>query len=1186
MAPQLKEQMESRGLEVVAISDMKVLVKYAKKSQDEHKRLIRESKRGDQDTGVLERFLNRRLGGRQPPKEQPSVRILVSPRKANRKTNGTFSTQQTPDPDRIVVSPTKNSRRGSIGSSTSPHKFHSKVYTSHARMMRTKKQLNAVSAASDEKGEILKKTKQEYDSANMEIGILKRENMQLTGSIGTLETSYTAMEEEVTSLRGVLEVSEAENQKLDLQAILEVRNYERYMDAEGTLEQHCGLDDGVTGALSPPTSCDIAQRRGKGGAPSMEFSLLALRLLIARVPPSQMNSVISAVLKSQNFILKSTLPNPDWYRRVRRALHPFNLIMNAVVLGVAEKGGIGMNIDGKGIAGYEQLGFTFTVQLPDGSIARFAGGCQTVVDSSALGGAETVARRFQRMQELRIKVRLLMEKNGLDKDDPLSYWKCPFAHLGVPRVTLLSDVCAIGSDSCNTMVSQCNKIDDKINEQLREFASPIEEQDLGNDLILVPLPLGEIGVEEPMEIPLERVLEDPPDASVPVNSESTDDANNQPETTGADDSGARSKCPRVGCVEHYLNNGIDKGMAALIALHLKLMEEANGSPLTPQQRATANPLLLLRQVHTLLEMRAKYHLNIFNKELKPWLLENHEDEAWLFYPRGVGSRFWVIVLAVFAFLHNLMRLILFLAHRRKRGHQNKLENNVWNGAVNGGVVNTMQSMALICDQVVHPSLTALPGQQVGPGDMGTFMGRLEGVLLQPRAVLNADGVLESLNPEMSLAAAERRNRKYSNIGSLGKRNGSKSSIDMKMLTMFANEEMRDRALKLITAFCDAMVEDLQVKAEIYLTSQDGVWRTGQKIPDMVLLLGHVNTGAERLLSSVTYNHDGLLSASIEAVSGLSANQLNRTLEQTTPLTPKKTTQTAKEMEENFAIGLGEKLNEQFLLICVEVATSEIDEERKITQDSEKSQEERAKQKTDEEIELSARRTLKQAHNEAIALARIKDGALIESRDDLETAFDACCAANPDKSPSVVTHALCHDQIVLYALGLRYEDAISAKFTKQKKKLDLRDLVRRLQRQGFADKFERRTSAESEEEEEVFLPGPQSEIALSLEKVKRDEYEVRVKAAAGKAESAIETEKMTRAEKEMRLYMKDVEKLDKETAKEKRRVERALARTKREKASEKKKAEREHKKKTDPKQKKKGVESSKRKKKHPAKVGTI
>ena len=101
MAPQLKEQMESRGLEVLAISDMKVLVKYAKKSQDEHKRLIRESKRGDQDTGVLERFLNIRLGGRQPPKEPPSVRILVSPRKANRKANGTFSMQQTPDPDRI-----------------------------------------------------------------------------------------------------------------------------------------------------------------------------------------------------------------------------------------------------------------------------------------------------------------------------------------------------------------------------------------------------------------------------------------------------------------------------------------------------------------------------------------------------------------------------------------------------------------------------------------------------------------------------------------------------------------------------------------------------------------------------------------------------------------------------------------------------------------------------------------------------------------------------------------------------------------------------------------------------------------------------------------------------------------------------------------------------------------------------
>mmetsp|Transcript_44106 Transcript_44106/g.60252 ORF Transcript_44106/g.60252 Transcript_44106/m.60252 type:complete len:109 (+) Transcript_44106:989-1315(+) len=93
--------------------------------------------------------------------------------------------------------------------------------------------------------------------------------------------------------------------------------------------------------------------------------------------------------------------------------------MNAVVLGVAEKGGIGMNIDGKGIGGYEQLGFTFTAQLPDGcSIARFNGGCQTVVDSSALGGAETVARRFQRMQELLIKVRQLMEKKGLDKELP------------------------------------------------------------------------------------------------------------------------------------------------------------------------------------------------------------------------------------------------------------------------------------------------------------------------------------------------------------------------------------------------------------------------------------------------------------------------------------------------------------------------------------------------------------------------------------------------------------------------------------------------------------------------------------------------------------------------------------------------------------------------------------------------
>jgi len=78
MAPQLKEQMESRGLEVVAISDMKVLVKYAKKSQDEHKRLIRESKRGDQDTGVLERFLNRRLGGRQPPKEQMRIFLEVA----------------------------------------------------------------------------------------------------------------------------------------------------------------------------------------------------------------------------------------------------------------------------------------------------------------------------------------------------------------------------------------------------------------------------------------------------------------------------------------------------------------------------------------------------------------------------------------------------------------------------------------------------------------------------------------------------------------------------------------------------------------------------------------------------------------------------------------------------------------------------------------------------------------------------------------------------------------------------------------------------------------------------------------------------------------------------------------------------------------------------------------------------
>ena len=173
MAPQLKEQMESRGLEVVAISDMKALVKYAKESYNEHRRLLRNSKRGDHHTGVLERFLNERLGGRQPPKEQPSVRILVSPRKGNRKPNGTFSTQQTPNPDRIVVSPAKK-LRGSIGPSTSPRYPKSKVHTSYTRMMRTWKQLNTVSASSDEKGKILKKTMLECDSANMGNGILKR----------------------------------------------------------------------------------------------------------------------------------------------------------------------------------------------------------------------------------------------------------------------------------------------------------------------------------------------------------------------------------------------------------------------------------------------------------------------------------------------------------------------------------------------------------------------------------------------------------------------------------------------------------------------------------------------------------------------------------------------------------------------------------------------------------------------------------------------------------------------------------------------------------------------------------------------------------------------------------------------------------------------------------------------------
>ena len=164
--------------------------------------------------------------------------------------------------------------------------------------------------------------------------------------------------------------------------------------------------------------------------------------------------------------------------------------------------------------------------------------------------------------------------------------------------------------------------------------------------------------------------------------------------------------------------------------------------------------------------------------------------------------------------------------------------------------------------------------------------------------------------------------------------------------------------------------------------------------------------------------------------------------------------------------------------------------------------------------------MKAAHVNALAKARINNGALIRSLEDLDSAFQRCYAKYPKKSQLEATHDLCRTQLVLYSAGLRYEEARNVNYTKNGKKLDLRRNVQDLVKKGNERNFEENVESD---EEEVALPGRRCEKAQEMTKLHQEKIKKLEKGAVQGAMEKLEMEWMTAAEKESRAYVRTLKK---------------------------------------------------------------
>jgi len=93
--------------------------------------------------------------------------------------------------------------------------------------------------------------------------------------------------------------------------------------------------------------------------------------------------------------------------------------------------------------------------------------------------------------------------------------------------------------------------------------------------------------------------------------------------------------------------------------------------------------------------------------------------------------------------------------------------------------------------------------------------------------------------------------------------------------------------------------------------------------------------------------DKYQNASMEAISGQSSLELNRYLEETNVLPRKEEEKAKKERADNFSIGLADKLNPDFFVICVDLAHRELEAEVETRRKNQQSQTDRAEENMDE-----------------------------------------------------------------------------------------------------------------------------------------------------------------------------------------------------------------------------------------------